>query len=389
MEPLHRKLGHDRAAIARRIGEAFARTPAGDAGLPFAHVQPVALAPGLDQLFQHGGAIAHDAQVHRDHLVDAGAVDIDVDLGRMRAEGVEAAGHAVIEAGADVHHHVALVHRHVGFQRAVHAQHAQPVRVTIGEGAKAHQRGGNGHTSQFLQLAQQGAGARAGIDDPAAGVEDRAPGIGDQLDRFGNLVSRGNHARLVAARTLYRRGAERGGGDLHVLRDVDHDRAGAAGGGDLERLVDGGGKVRRVLHQVVVLAAVAGDADGVGFLEGVSADQVGRHLPGDHHHRDRIEEGIGNPGDRIGRAGAGCDQHHAGLAGGPGIAFCGMGRAGFVPYQDMADAIVREQFVIDRQHGATRIAEHEFDPLAHQHLAQYRSAAAFFAHLSFSCDRFL
>jgi hypothetical protein len=36
---------------------------------------------------------------------------------------------------------------------------------------------------------------------------------------------------------------------------------------------------RRVLHQIIVLGAVAGDADRVGFLEGVGADQM-RSAPG-------------------------------------------------------------------------------------------------------------
>ena len=64
-----------------------------------------------------------------------------------------------------------------------------------------------------------------------------------------------------------------------------------------------------------MLGAVAGDADGVGFLEGVRPDQRGRDLPGDHHQRDLIHKRVGNPGDRIGRAWAGGYQDHTGFAG--------------------------------------------------------------------------
>jgi hypothetical protein len=38
-----------------------------------------------------------------------------------------APGDAVIEARADADHDIAIMHRHVGFIGAVHAQHAQPV----------------------------------------------------------------------------------------------------------------------------------------------------------------------------------------------------------------------------------------------------------------------
>src|SRR5690606_7744603 len=76
------------------------------------------------------------------------------------------------------------------------------------------------------------------------------------------------------------------------------------------------------------------------------------------------------------------DQDHAGLAGGAGIAFRGVGRARFMTHQDMADAVIREQFAVDRQDRAAGIAEHEFDTLPDQAFDQYRSAAAFFGHVS-------
>ncbi len=316
-------------------------------------------------------------------LLMRGAVDIDVDLLRAGRERVEPAGHPVVEPRADVHHHVALVHRQVGFVGAVHAEHAEPVGVIGREGAEAHQRRGHRRAGQALELAQQLGRARAGVDHPAAGVEDRALGVGDQLDRLGDLVGRGDHARRVALGALRRRVAEGGGGDLDVLGDVDHDRAGAAGHGDLERLVDRRGEVGRVLHQVVVLGAVAREADRVGFLERVGADQVGRDLAGDDHQRDRVHERVGDAGDRVGRAGARGDEHHAGLAGRAGIALGGVRRAGFVPHEDVADPVVAEQFVVDRQHRAARVAEHEFDALTDQAFDQYRSAAAFLGHVQY------
>src|SRR5438270_717833 len=61
-----------------------------------------------------------------------------------------------------------------------------------------------------------------------------------------------------------------------VLGQVDHDRTRPAGARDIERLMQDARQVVDVLDQVVVLGAWPGDAGGVGFLEGVVADQVGR-----------------------------------------------------------------------------------------------------------------
>src|SRR5690606_18412416 len=114
-QTLDRELRHDRPVLALGIGEAVARAPPSDSRLPLREFERLAATPGLDQLLEHGRAVADDAEVDRDHLVDRGAVDVDVDLLRTRRERVEPPGHAVVEPRADADHHVALVHRHDGF----------------------------------------------------------------------------------------------------------------------------------------------------------------------------------------------------------------------------------------------------------------------------------
>jgi hypothetical protein len=63
------------------------------------------------------------------------------------------------------------------------------------------------------------------------------------------------------------------GGELHVLRNIDHDRTRPAGRGDAERLVQNARQIVDVLHQPVVLGAGPRDADRIAFLERVIADQ--------------------------------------------------------------------------------------------------------------------
>ena len=60
-----------------------------------------------------------------------------------------------------------------------------------------------------------------------------------------------------------------------VLGDVDEHGAGAAGGGDVERFVDDLRQVLERFTRKLCLVHGAGDAEGVGFLEGVAADQLG------------------------------------------------------------------------------------------------------------------
>ena len=121
-----------------------------------------------------------------------------------------------------------------------------------------------------------------------------------------------------------------------------------------------------------MLGARPGDSDRIAFLEGVRADQVGRHLAGDDDKRDGVHQGVDDAGHRVGGAGAGGHQHDAALAGGARVPLGGMGRALFMTHQHMLQPGFGEQGVIDRQHGAAGIAEQHLDALvderAHDHL---------------------
>ena len=178
-------------------------------------------------------------------LIEDGSMSTWIFLLRGR-EAVEPAGDAVVEAGADADHHVAVVHGQVGLVGAVHAEHADELRVRGREGAEAHQRQRDRVAGGADQLGELRAGRRAGVDDAAADIEDRPLGAGQQLGRL--LDPRGVGLACAGGRCGAgpRPCAQVGRlGHLDVLGQVDHDRPGPAGARDVERLVHHAGEVAR------------------------------------------------------------------------------------------------------------------------------------------------
>ena len=72
----------------------------------------------------------------------------------MRRELGELAGDPVVEAGADRDDQVGVVHRLVGGDGAVHAEHAEPLVVGGREGTEAHQGRGDREAVGGGELAQ-------------------------------------------------------------------------------------------------------------------------------------------------------------------------------------------------------------------------------------------
>ena len=370
VEPLDGVLRLD--AVGRgRVAEGLPRPPGLDLPPPLGKgagvAGQVAGLPDSDQVLQHAAGVADDADVRPDVLGDRGRVDIDMDLARAWREGVELAGDPVVEARADGHHDVAVMHGVVGLEAAVHAQHAQPLVVRGREGAQAHQGRGHRRAGQGGEFPQQGGSPGAGIDHAPAGVEDGPAGTGDHLRRLGDpgRVALGARAVVVGMHHLARP-LVGGLAELDVLGDVDDHRSRPPGGGDVEGLVQHPGQVCRVLDQVVVLGDGPGDADGVALLEGVGADQVGGNLAGDDHQGNGIHQGVDDAGDRIGGTRTRRHQDHAGLAGRARIALCGMGRPLFVPDQDVLQARLVEEGIVDGQDRPARIAEQDLNTLVHK-----------------------
>ena len=154
-----------------------------------------------------------------------------------------------------------------------------------------------------------------------------------------------------------------------VLGDIDEDGAGASGGGDVEGFVDDLGELVEVLDEIVVLGAGAGDAEGVGFLEGVAADELAGDLAGDGDDGDGVHHGVDEAGDEVGGAGAGGGAADADLAGGAGVAFGGEGGVLLVADEDVADVVVVEG-VVEGEGDAAGVAEEAIDAFAGQAFEQ-------------------
>ena len=161
----------------------------------------------------------------------------------------------------------------------------------------------------------------------------------------------------------------------NVLRQIDHHGARTAAARHVEGLMNDAAHIGDVLHQVVVLGAGPGDAGGVGLLEGIVADQMGRHLAGQADDGNGIHQGVGQAGYCIGCPGAGCDQDHPHLARRTGIAFGGMDGRLLVAHQDVAQPVLLEQRIVDGKDRAARIAEDDLDFLVDQGFHQQIGAS--------------
>ncbi|MCY1305567.1 hypothetical protein D9M70_553800 [compost metagenome] len=110
-----------------------------------------------------------------------------------------------------------------------------------------------------------------------------------------------------------------------------------------------------MLDDEAVLHDRTGNTDHVGFLEGIGADHVARHLAGQDHHRDGVHVGGGDAGNGVGRTRAGSHQHNTGFAGGAGVAVGHVGSSLLMTDQDVGHIVFFEQGIVDMQEGTTRV----------------------------------
>ena len=160
-----------------------------------------------------------------------------MDLFRIRRERIQPACDTVIKTRADADHHITIMHRHIRFVSTMHPEHTEPLRISRGIRAQAHQGRGNREARQTHQFPQQSRGFIARIDHTAAGIEHRLLRTRHQCNGRADLFTIAIHLRtiglvLVALRALIL--AKR---KLHILRNIHHHRARTAIGSNIKRLM--------------------------------------------------------------------------------------------------------------------------------------------------------
>ena len=120
---------------------------------------------------------------------------------------------------------------------------------------------------------------------------------------------------------------------------------GTPGAREVEGLVDRARDLQRRADLEGVLDDRHRDAERVGLLEAVGADQVGAHLAGDEHRRHRVHHRVDDRRHDVRRARAGGRERDADLAGRLRVALGGVAAAGLVAHEDVADAGVDERVV--------------------------------------------
>ncbi len=230
--------------------EGVLRLPGVDPRHPICCIPPP-LHP-LEEGLEHRLDVADDRDVDELVLPDLGRVDIDVDDRGVRREGLDLAGHPVIEPGAYGDEEVASGDRVVRCLGAVHTEHAEAERVIAGDGAKTHQ--GRRHRDGGCLGKPQEFGRCPRVDHSPTGIDQGTLGLDDQVERSIDLADVPLVGGLVAPE-----------GDLpgrrppalrrtvrDVFWEVDQHRAGSAGPRDVERLLDHAVKVVSILHEVVM-----------------------------------------------------------------------------------------------------------------------------------------
>jgi hypothetical protein len=143
--------------------------------------------------------------------------------------------------------------------------------------------------------------------------------------------------------------------------------------GDIKRLVDDLRQVFDALHQKVVLGAGARDAERVGLLKRVAADQLTGDLAGDGHDGDGVHQGVHQAGCEVRGARSRSGAADPRFAGGARVAFGREGGVFFVPHQHVADLVLIER-IVKGERDAAGIPEHTVDALAHQAFQKHRGA---------------
>src|ERR1019366_9130904 len=137
----------------------------------------------------------------------------------VAGEGVELAGDAVVETGAEGDEKVAFGHAHVGGVTAVHARHADEVGMAGGQAAESHEGADGGEIDELDQF-REFLGSLA-EDGAAASVDEGPLGFPDQLGGAADLAGMTFGEDLITGEVDGVDGSVAAAGLEHVLGDID------------------------------------------------------------------------------------------------------------------------------------------------------------------------
>ena len=255
--------------------------------------------------------------------------------------------------------------------------------------ADAEQRGDHRHPGLLRELAHGIVGTAQ--HHPVADHEERPLGGGDEAGRGAHGVL---PRPLVWGSGLGVRGSSLRGPIpeprvpilrllvLHVLRHVDHHRAGPALARDRDRLAHAVGQLGDVGDETAVLGDGQGDSHHVGFLEGIAAQHGARHLSRDGDHRGRVHLRGGEAGDQVGGAGTRRGDADADAPAGARVTVRRVRRRLLVPHQDMTDLGGVAERVVERHDGASGVAPDGVHAFLHQDAAEDLRAGQELGHVT-------
>ncbi|MET3245256.1 hypothetical protein ABIE53_002001 [Burkholderia sp. OAS925] len=326
-------------------------------GLPFAG--------HFDEQFERRLRIRHDAEVRTEHAADLRRLDIDVhELAALRVD-IDAARVTVRPAVADAEHEVGREHRRVAVAvRGLQTDHAGHQRMVVGNRAPRHQRRDHRHADGFRELHEQVLGGC--VQHAAAGDDQRLLGIVEQRERGLDLLAR--RLRLVDRQRFVGVDIEFDFGELHVDRQIDQHRTGAARAHQMERLLEHARHERRLAHRHRPLGDGLGDRLDVDGLEVFLVETRARRLARDGQNRNRVGLGGVETGDHVGARGTRRADTHADVAGlRPRIAFGHVRRALDVTREHVADVAGLAHRRVERVDGGARHAERGVDTFFFEH----------------------
>ena len=290
---------------------------------------------------EHIRQIANNGHIDLDSLGNRGRVYVNVnDLARNCRKIRRIANHAIIESGSDGYQDIAILHGHIGLIGAMHAQHTE--RLLVGRRIAPQTHQGIGHRiPQTAGKLCQPFGS-IGENDPATGINHRPLGLQQHLHRLLDLSAVSLEHRVIGPH-----GDRLGIFELallirNVFRNINQDRTGAAGPGDVESLLKGYCQILDILDQEIVLDAGPGDAHRIAFLKGVLPDVGGGDLPADDHYRNGIHVRRGNPRNGICHARSRSNQADAYLVGRSRIGVRRMDGRLLMANQDMLEFVLFE-----------------------------------------------